>query len=523
MKTFKYLAICFAVCFLFSSSVYAQCSIAVGIDIVGEFGGFNSDIEADEGAVGETIFYTINVSLTETQCPIEDGVVKLYIPDGAGSPTGIEKTIATGVALTPGTSIQFQETIAEYTIDADDKGKIPSPSIIGGWKSPAPGDVRSYATVVATSVRGEDRSQNAENVVDYDTTVLEPDFGIAKTCLKPAGTLEGSQADFEITVENTGNTALYCKVNDDAAALVDEETGAIAKEIGTWKKTVYLSTDAECTDDKLVENEVSVACYLDEALTDLVDEKATTAKCPVLCPPDFEVEKTCTALEPLTDEMLVAPFNIKITNTGKVELYFKINDAAAGIENKCVGPVDVKNFYEEPVEVPVACINGNVSNTVTVEAFLEEGCTVSAELRKPDTAECPCGGLEGCTPGFWKNHPACWCSAYQPGTLVGDVWAIPEQLKALKGNTLMQALNYKGGKDLYGAAQILLRAAVASLLNACSENVDFPLTVKNVIDGGDAALAGERQEILNLAKTLDDLNNYGCPINAQCEPEDMED
>jgi hypothetical protein len=36
-----------------------------------------------------------------------------------------------------------------------------------------------------------------------------------------------------------------------------------------------------------------------------------------------------------------------------------------------------------------------------------------------------------------------------------------------KEDTLLDALNYPGGNNLVGAKQIMLRAAVASLLNAC--------------------------------------------------------
>ncbi|HUF69745.1 MAG TPA: hypothetical protein VMM79_13965, partial [Longimicrobiales bacterium] len=64
-----------------------------------------------------------------------------------------------------------------------------------------------------------------------------------------------------------------------------------------------------------------------------------------------------------------------------------------------------------------------------------------------------------------------------------------------------------------GAQQILLRAAVASLLNAAHPDVNFSLTVAEVIDKVNTALAtGDRARMLDLAEELDALNNAGCPL-----------
>jgi hypothetical protein len=101
---------------------------------------------------------------------------------------------------------------------------------------------------------------------------------------------------------------------------------------------------------------------------------------------------------------------------------------------------------------------------------------------------------------------------------------IPSELDSLADDTLLQALSYKGGRGLSGAAQILLRAAAASLQNACGDNVDFPVTVDDVIEGVNEALGSlDRGEILSLASALDFANNLGCPINAHCEPSDDEE
>jgi hypothetical protein len=99
------------------------------------------------------------------------------------------------------------------------------------------------------------------------------------------------------------------------------------------------------------------------------------------------------------------------------------------------------------------------------------------------------------------------------------VFTVPSQLSALAGNTLMQALNFKGGSDLIGGARNLLRISVSSLLNACDPDIAFPMDLQEVIDAVNAALATlDRTQMGTLQTLLGGYNNLGCPINAQCIP-----
>ncbi|MFV5696156.1 T9SS type A sorting domain-containing protein [Flavobacterium sp. LB3P122] len=117
--------------------------------------------------------------------------------------------------------------------------------------------------------------------------------------------------------------------------------------------------------------------------------------------------------------------------------------------------------------------------------------------------------FEGCTLGYWKNHTNRWCSTYTPSMLFGDVFVnAPSNLANL---TLLQALNLGGG-GIYNLA----RQGVAALLNACSDEVDYPApysdnpqSVINVVNA--AYLAGGKAPGI-LATELDMLNNSGCPL-----------
>ena len=101
-------------------------------------------------------------------------------------------------------------------------------------------------------------------------------------------------------------------------------------------------------------------------------------------------------------------------------------------------------------------------------------------VAQDECPQCPCG-CEGLTPGYWKNHTDAW-ECYSPGTLLGDIFTFPASFSNLADDTLLEALQYKGGNDVEGAARIFLRQAVAALLNACSTELNYPYTEAQVID-----------------------------------------
>jgi len=124
---------------------------------------------------------------------------------------------------------------------------------------------------------------------------------------------------------------------------------------------------------------------------------------------------------------------------------------------------------------------------------------------------------DGCTQGFWKNHPEAWPAHIQPGDDLADyfVAAPPELL----GDTLMDALNYRGGKGYLGAARILLRTAVTAMLNIEHSDVEyigyhrgFPFLVDLQDAVNDALNSGDRECMLVLSEDLDYYNNWGCPL-----------
>ena len=140
-------------------------------------------------------------------------------------------------------------------------------------------------------------------------------------------------------------------------------------------------------------------------------------------------------------------------------------------------------------------------------------------------------GEQGCTPGYWKNHPEAW-EEYSPTTTLGQMLVNAQGTSAFDGapaavsqyssTTMMDALSFGGGPGVDGAARILFRAAVAAYLNAAHEGVGYPLR-RNAVSSinGEPSLfnqinaaidSGDRQTMLTLAAHLDAFNNLGCPL-----------
>lgn len=122
------------------------------------------------------------------------------------------------------------------------------------------------------------------------------------------------------------------------------------------------------------------------------------------------------------------------------------------------------------------------------------------------------GGTEGCTPGYWKQkqHFDSWVG-YTPVQTLESVFDMPDAF-GMDNLSLVDALGLPGGPGSLGAARILMRAAVAALLN--SGAVDYTMSTAEVIAAVNAALAtNDRDTMLGLASSLDSDNNLGCPLN----------
>ncbi len=129
------------------------------------------------------------------------------------------------------------------------------------------------------------------------------------------------------------------------------------------------------------------------------------------------------------------------------------------------------------------------------------------------------GGLEGCTPGYWKGnqHFDSWTLPLAPGELFtatgfsspGDRARVKRGRNEHNVSTQLDALEANQGN-----LAALTRHAMAALLNAASPDVDYQYSQADIVTWYNEAVAGTR-DAETLKNDLDYWNNGpdGCPIN----------
>ena len=206
------------------------------------------------------------------------------------------------------------------------------------------------------------------------------------------------------------------------------------------------------------------------------------------------------------------PFDFTNAAMTEIDECVAVTDSQAGnLGTVCVGDAPKTFTYTKTIGPFNECGPRTIDNTA-VFTTNDTGATGSDDASVDVDVVCrPPTGDEGCTPGYWKNHPEAW-AGFTTGQTLESVFDVPDSL-GLDSVSLHSALSFGGGPGTLGASQILLRASVAALLNSASSGVDYPLTTAQVIAQLNAALATlDRSKILDLATDLDNKNNGGCPL-----------
>jgi len=265
--------------------------------------------------------------------------------------------------------------------------------------------------------------------------------------------------------------------------------------------------------------------------TKTVNEDTTvTLTAPVLSEKDFtgwtgsvnSSSQTIT-LSMTANKSVTANYNTTDPETVTVPTVVGIAQASAGAiissSNLVVGEVTYR-FNETASQGDV------ISQTPTAGSSVPFGSSVDLVVSLGERPDSDIN--EGCTPRFWRTNPGCWCDAYSPELQVSVVFtAIQSPIYAdyadekcdFDADTLLAALNYRGGRGLEGSVRNLLRHATASLLNICNDNVNYPVWEALIIDLTNAVLATEDTDFIQeLHSVLAEFNEYGCPIDVSCEP-----
>ena len=170
---------------------------------------------------------------------------------------------------------------------------------------------------------------------------------------------------------------------------------------------------------------------------------------------------------------------------------------------------------QPPAPEGACCFTDGSCLIATGDDCLTQGGSYQGDATLCDPNPCPQPVQPGaCGQGFWKNHEEAWVpTGYAPDDLVGGVFTIPAGLSDLDDDTLEEALGYPGGSGAMGGARLLLRTAVTALLNAGHPDVHYTLTIAEIIDAVNPALASMDKQVMQDARhAIDNHNDCGCPL-----------
>ena len=476
----------------------------------------------------EQVSATANAFCQATVIPAIE-VTKVCTADINAGGTGID-VIFNGVVSNTGNVALDNVTVVDDNgtpgVPGDDVTVLGPISLVPGGSAPysgafgVSGSNNSTDTVTASGSDVLNQTPVQDTATASCGAAVNPAIEVSKICtadINAGGS--GIDVTFSGVVSNTGDVALgnVTVVDDNGTPGVpgDDVTvlGPISLAPGAsapYSGGFGVSGSSSSTD--------IVTASGSDVLTQTPVQDTATANCQAAVNPVILVTKQCTDAPAFGQAIL---FDGTVTNGGDVLLLGvtvvddngtpadPADDVTFTLGNLAPGATANYNGSYTPV------LAGPSTNTVVATAA---DALESTPVSATDSATCvvPPPAAEGCTPGFWKNSVGSWAATpYSPNQRVDSVFTLPGGVLSaqLGDDTLLQALGYPGGNNLLGAARILLRAAVSSILNATHPDVDFPRTDAQVIADVNAALATQnRATILALASQLDADNNLGCDL-----------
>ena len=323
--------------------------------------------------------------------------------------------------------------------------------------------------------------------------------------------VQGQSASFTLTVTNTGNIPLTDVVVTDPLATSCNRTFATlaVAEVQTFT----------CTLANLQSSFTNIATVTANTGTTTISD-SDSADVVVAALPDITLSKVANVLTvPATGGSV--DYTLRVSNVGTTTVTLtSLTDNKVALSPAClalIGQTIAAGSY-------LQCVIPGVIVTWTGDpSFINTATAIGTDaLQNSDNATASATvtfGWYGRTPGYWKNHPEAWTSGYTPNQFIQDVFAIPTSL--LKSGVLdisspsgkdrlIDGLAYKGGSNLNGAFQILMRAAIAALLNEAYYGNYYPgatSTTALIAQVNGVLAAQNRGGYLTLAATLDSWNN----------------
>ena len=364
------------------------------------------------------------------------------------------------------------------------------------------------ATAVATDPQQNTDSATASATVNI--TQPAPALDVQKTP-DTQTVIQGGSVTFTITVTNTGNIPLTnVVVSDPLSADCSRTITSLAiAQVETFTCT-NLNVQGTFT------NVVTVTANTDQGpITD-----TDSADVVVVALPDISVSKVSNvSTVPVTGGPV--DYTIRISNVGTTTVTLtSLTDNKVALSPDCVALIGKTIAAGSYLQCVIAGVNVAWTG---VPSFVNTATAVGTDVfQNSDTATASATvtfGWYGRTPGYWKNTPEAWTSGYTTNQFIQDVFTIPTTL--LKSgildisspsgkDRLIEGLAYKGGTNLNGGFQILMRAAIAALLNEAYYGIYYPgatSTTALIAEVNGVLATQNRGRYLTLATTLDNWNN----------------
>ena len=323
--------------------------------------------------------------------------------------------------------------------------------------------------------------------------------------------IAGGIATFTITITNTGNIPLSNIVVTDPLS-PDCNRAFASMQVAE----VFTFT---CTKTLVQSSFTNVVTVNASTGTSTISD-SDSAEINVDILPDISLTKTANpSTVPATGGNV--DYTLRISNIGlETVVVTSLSDTKFPLSPACsalIGLSIAPGNYRECVltgVLPASTGENSFTNTATAIAQDPELNSDTATATATVTY-----GWYGRTPGFWKNNQQSWLSGYTPNQFIQDVFIIPSVLlqsgvldisKPNGKDRLIDGLSYQGGSNLSGGFQILMRAAIAALLNEAYYGIYYPgaTSTAGLITQVNNALATQnRASYITLASLLDYWNN----------------
>ncbi len=371
---------------------------------------------------------------------------------------------------------------------------------------------------------------NISDTDSHSVDLFKPEVEIAKT--GDGSSKIGDDVTYTFTITNKSDGDLTTQALDGTApnltlaSITDSVIGSLATQ-ATTAGCGTLPLGASCsfqvtrtvvgTDPDPLDNTVNVLYHPVGFANNVPDSDSHSVN---LFQPAWTLSKICKDPSDGDSEVVVGQdaqfvFTLNNTSSGDTPALNLVSATDTLLGNIASQMPDPLPLGESTVSINyTTSAPGIISNTANV---VYQVAGFPNQLPQTDSASCTVvPGDEGCTPGYWKNHPEQWDGVTPDATttiqytdLFNATFGVtPAQSGLADSVTLMDAVNLGGG-----GLMALDRHAAAALPSA--ESVNYSYSLAGVISLYRDAVGADTgpESIYSALAKLSAANNKDCPLN----------